>query len=142
MKSLVIGGTGTVGGEVVRLLKAMGHEVRVLTRSAANAGDLPEGVEAAVGDLADPESLRGPLAGVDGVFLATPVSPDETRLGLRRIKANKSSARFLYNSYFPLMEVALWNWDQRCVRGCWRPPAPSTVPGADDSWPGPLRHWA
>jgi uncharacterized protein YbjT (DUF2867 family) len=100
MRSLVIGGTGTVGGEVVRLLKAQGHEVRVLTRSAAKAGDLPEGVEAAVGDLADPQNLRGPLDGVDGVFLATPVSPDETRLGLNAVGAIREAGigRLVYMS--------------------------------------------
>jgi uncharacterized protein YbjT (DUF2867 family) len=100
MRSLVIGGTGTVGGEVVRLLKDQGHEVRVLTRSAAKAGDLPEGVEPAVGDLADPESLRGPLAGADGVFIATPVSPDETRLGLNAFGAVRETGigRLVYMS--------------------------------------------
>jgi uncharacterized protein YbjT (DUF2867 family) len=100
MEILVIGGTGTVGGEVVRLLQGQDHKVRVLTRSAARAGELPEGVEAAVGDLADPESLRGPLGGADGVFLATPLAPEETRLGLNATEAAKNAGvgRLVYMS--------------------------------------------
>ena len=87
MKFLVIGGTGMVGGEVVRGLLGRGERVRVLTRSAAKARSLPEGAEGAVGDLADPPSLRRPLEGVDGVFLATPVNPEETKHGLAAVEA-------------------------------------------------------
>jgi uncharacterized protein YbjT (DUF2867 family) len=87
MEFLVIGGTGTVGGEVVRGLLGRGDRVRVLTRSAAKARSLPEGAEGAVGDLADPPSLRRPLEGVDGVFLATPLDPEETKRGLAAVEA-------------------------------------------------------
>jgi uncharacterized protein YbjT (DUF2867 family) len=64
---LVSGATGHVGGELVRALAASGQPVRGLVRSETAA--LPDGVERAVGDLNAPDSLRGPLTGVDGLFL-------------------------------------------------------------------------
>ncbi|MEU5216357.1 NAD(P)H-binding protein [Streptomyces sp. NPDC020807] len=66
---LVTGATGKVGGAVVDLLHAAGVPVRALVRGAA---DLPAGVEAVRGDLADPASLGPALDGVDAVFLVWP----------------------------------------------------------------------
>jgi nucleoside-diphosphate-sugar epimerase len=51
MKTLVIGGTGTVGSQVVRELLARKVAVQVLMRSADNAKGLPAGAEGVVGDL-------------------------------------------------------------------------------------------
>jgi uncharacterized protein YbjT (DUF2867 family) len=65
---LVTGATGNAGGGVVNGLLEIDADVRGLVRSGSE-GDLPEGVEAAAGDLNDPESLRGPLQGVSAVFL-------------------------------------------------------------------------
>ena len=102
MKILVIGGTGTVGRAVVERLVLRGDTPRVMTRSAAKAGDLPSGAEGAVGDLADPASLRAPTDGVDGVFLVVPVHPDETKLGLNAVAAAKEAkvGRLVYLSVF------------------------------------------
>ena len=44
MKILVVGGTGTVGSEVVRQLKSREEQVFVLTRSPDHASKLPAGV--------------------------------------------------------------------------------------------------
>lgn len=68
--NLVSGATGNVGREVVAALAAAGASVRALTRRPIE-GDSPwpEGVEVAVGDLNDPASLSGALAGVRGLFL-------------------------------------------------------------------------
>lgn len=63
---LVTGGTGTLGREVVVRLLARGHQVRVLTHHASEA--VPEGVEAASGDLATGAGLKEVLAGVGGVL--------------------------------------------------------------------------
>ena len=68
MDFLVTGATGNAGGEVVRALAADGHAVRALTRSSGR-GSWPTGVQPVGGDLDHPETLAGPLAGVDGVFL-------------------------------------------------------------------------
>jgi uncharacterized protein YbjT (DUF2867 family) len=65
---LVSGATGNVGGELVRALAGAGHPVRALTRPG-RAPDLPPGVAVATGDLNEPDSLAGALAGVSGVFL-------------------------------------------------------------------------
>jgi uncharacterized protein YbjT (DUF2867 family) len=78
---LVIGGTGTVGGEVLRQLAASGTPVRALVRTKARAEDLHgEPDEVVVADLADPGSLAPALDGVDGVFLATPGAPGQQDL--------------------------------------------------------------
>ncbi|MEU1851326.1 NAD(P)H-binding protein [Streptomyces sp. NPDC019990] len=69
-KILVTGATGTVGRQVVAELLARGHEVRALTRDAAQAV-LPAGVEVAEGDLTRPESLAPALEGITGLHLIT-----------------------------------------------------------------------
>ncbi|HEY3841414.1 MAG TPA: NAD(P)H-binding protein [Bryobacteraceae bacterium] len=65
---LVIGGTGTVGSEVVRQLVQIGGSVRALARKP-EAARMPSGVEVVRGDLTAPESLESPLEGIDAVFL-------------------------------------------------------------------------
>lgn len=67
---LVAGASGNVGGLVAAELLRQGHRVRGLTRDPDRAR-LPAGVEAAKGDLADPESLRPALAGATALFLTT-----------------------------------------------------------------------
>ena len=65
---LVIGGTGTVGGQVLSRLVAKGAPVRALVRNP-NATCLPPQVEVVRGDLALPETLDPCLDGIDTVFL-------------------------------------------------------------------------
>lgn len=77
METLVIGGTGMVGSEVVRQLRALGQPVRVLTRSADKARSLPEDVRGVVGDLTRPDELGPVFEGVQRVFMANPVSLSE-----------------------------------------------------------------
>lgn len=86
MSVLVIGGTGTVGREVVRGLVGAGERVAVLTRSADRAGTLPVGVEPRVGDLTDPYSVGPAFDGVKKVFLLAAVSNTETQEGLTAIE--------------------------------------------------------
>lgn len=62
---LVTGGTGTLGGHVVPLLRAAGHEVRVLSRGAREGGD---GVEYVTGDLSTGEGVAAAVAGVGTVL--------------------------------------------------------------------------
>lgn len=85
MSVLVIGGTGLVGSQVVRELTARGAKIRVLTRSAEKAKNLPEGVEAATGDLLDPASVRSVFKGVEDVFLVNSVSATESHEGLMAV---------------------------------------------------------
>jgi len=80
MKILAIGGTGSIGSEVVRELKKRNAKVRILVRKQETP--TPEGVEVAVGDLLDPVSVQRALDGVDKLYLLNAVSPDELTQGL------------------------------------------------------------
>ncbi len=82
MKALVLGGTGTVGSQVVRELVARKAEVSVITRQAGKESSFPAGVRVLVGDLLDPATIRSAFKGMDGLFLLNPVSTTETHEGL------------------------------------------------------------
>lgn len=69
MKYFVTGATGFVGGRVVRQLVDAGHQVAVVTRNPAKAGDFSgPGIEIHQGDVTEKESMRAPMQGVDGIF--------------------------------------------------------------------------
>jgi uncharacterized protein YbjT (DUF2867 family) len=81
MSILVTGSTGTIGSQVIRQLArpelvTQGVEVRGLTRSPDKA-QLPDGVTAVAGDLADIDSFRAALDGVSTLFLLVPNVADE-----------------------------------------------------------------
>ena len=77
MKILVTGGTGNVGGAVVKELLKRGAEVRILARKQPEAGKVPTEVEVAIGDLLDPVSVEQAMQGVDKLFLLNAVVTDE-----------------------------------------------------------------
>jgi uncharacterized protein YbjT (DUF2867 family) len=65
---LVVGGTGALGGRVVRELVNRGRSVRALVREGSDASRLTDqGVEIVRGDLVDPASLEPALDGVDAL---------------------------------------------------------------------------
>jgi hypothetical protein len=76
MAILITGGTGTIGTQVLSHLQGSGADVHALTRSPATA-QLPAGVTAVCGDLADPDSLRATLDGISTLFLLVPNVADE-----------------------------------------------------------------
>lgn len=83
---LVSGAAGNIGSEVVNSLVDRGARVRALLRDPATA--VAPGVEAATGDLEQPDSMVSALAGVDSVFLLPgyPAAVDAiVRAGARRI---------------------------------------------------------
>ena len=58
---LIVGATGELGGRVVRLLRADGHEVRCLVRAGTDDAGLREvGASVVRGDLTDPSSCVPP----------------------------------------------------------------------------------
>ena len=70
MKVLVTGTTGYIGGRLVPRLLDEGHEVRVLVRDPRRIEGRAwaDAVDAVAGDLADPESLRRGLQGMEGAY--------------------------------------------------------------------------
>jgi len=68
-KYFVTGATGFIGGRVTRQLVEAGHDVIAIARNPERAKDLVSlRVDVRPGDITDVDSLRGPMAGVDGVF--------------------------------------------------------------------------
>ena len=76
MAILVTGSTGTIGSQVLAHLQGRDVEVRALTRSPGTA-QLPAGVKAVRGDLADPDSVRAALQDISTLFLLAPNVADE-----------------------------------------------------------------
>ena len=70
MRVLLTGATGLLGGELLRLLLAGGHETRCLLRpNSPNASRLDgEGMEVFRGDAADEGDLFGALGGMDALL--------------------------------------------------------------------------
>jgi dihydroflavonol-4-reductase len=69
MTTLLTGATGFVGAAVLRSLIAAGHNVRALVRPKSDRRNL-SGVdcEIAIGDLAEPESLKRAVRGCEALF--------------------------------------------------------------------------
>ena len=86
-KTVVIGGTGTVGSQTVQELLRRGADVRVMTRSADRIASMPKGVEGVVGSMLEPESLTAVFAGADKLLLITPLDRDETAQGIDAVDA-------------------------------------------------------
>ncbi|MGE5797693.1 MAG: SDR family oxidoreductase [Ignavibacteria bacterium] len=106
MKILVVGGTGTVGGEVVKLLLNRNADLRVLTSSKEKVDKLPKGAEGALGNLKVKDSLKNAFNGVDRVFLMTPLSETETEEGINGVEAASEAGveRIIYMSVHQLEE--------------------------------------
>jgi dihydroflavonol-4-reductase len=68
--TLVTGGTGLLGNNVVRLLLSRGESVRVLVRGMESKALAGLAIEQVVGDIRDPNSVRAACAGVTAVIHA------------------------------------------------------------------------
>jgi uncharacterized protein YbjT (DUF2867 family) len=79
--TLVTGGTGHLGRDIVDRLMTAGHRVRVLARSPGSRSD----VEWAVGDIATGAGLREALHSVDTVINAATHSPVARRGAFRPV---------------------------------------------------------
>ena len=104
MRTLVIGGTGTVGSQVAQELLKRGSEARVMTRSAEKLAGFHKGTEGVLGDLQKPETLAPAMTGMDAVFLATALVPDEINQGLAAVEAAKA-ARVRHLVYMSVHKV-------------------------------------
>jgi uncharacterized protein YbjT (DUF2867 family) len=113
---VVTGATGQAGSEVARALAARGDRVRAFVRDPGKARRmLGENVELAVGDLADPRSVRAALDGADALFLSC--ADDPRRVGWERSAIGAAVAagvrRVVKLSAVgaePGSPVAFWDW--------------------------------
>ncbi len=76
---LLTGATGLVGGELLPMLLDSGQTVRALVRDPRRLGTQRVNVQIALGDLADPFSLRHALRGVDTVVHLAATIRDQPR---------------------------------------------------------------
>jgi len=91
---LVIGGSGTVGRQVVSRLVATGAQVRALARNPG-AARLPQQVEVVRGDLTLPETLDACLEGMQTVFLVWTAPAAAVAPALERIAKHARRIVFL-----------------------------------------------
>ena len=70
MKLVVFGATGGIGAQVIEQAVAAGHEVTAVARRPEAVTLRHEHLEVVRGDVLEPETLRGPIAGKDAVISA------------------------------------------------------------------------
>jgi dihydroflavonol-4-reductase len=110
MPTLVTGGTGYVGGAIVRALRARGEPVRVLARANRPTDHLARlGVEIARGDILDPASVDAAITGCERLYHAAAIYafwvPDRPQLirtevdGTRNVMAAAERAGVLKTVY-------------------------------------------
>jgi uncharacterized protein YbjT (DUF2867 family) len=116
---LVTGATGTAGSQVVRALLEQRQDVRAFVRDPDRARRLfGDAVEPAVGDFADPHSVRAALAGADTVFLSCADDPRRVEWEIAAIAAAAEARvrRIVKLSSIvaqPGSPVAFWDWHGR-----------------------------
>jgi uncharacterized protein YbjT (DUF2867 family) len=91
---LVIGGTGTVGRQVLSRLAVTGAKVRAVARNPG-AARFPPQVEVVRGDLTLPETLDSCLDGIDTVFLVWTAPAAAVAPALERIAKHAQRIVFL-----------------------------------------------
>ncbi|MBA3824020.1 MAG: NmrA family NAD(P)-binding protein [Ktedonobacterales bacterium] len=89
---LITGATGQIGTALMRELASRSVPFRALLRTNAKTTSIRAfGGEVALGDFAQPVSLRAALQGIERVFLLSPLLPDKVRLESNLIAAAKQT---------------------------------------------------
>lgn len=118
---LLTGAAGKTGRAVLRALAARGQAVRVYLRREEQARDLEEqgAVDAVIGDLQDPASLRKALQGVRAVYHICPnMHPGEVEIGRLLLDASRelNVHHFVYHSVLhPQTEKMPHHWKKMRV---------------------------
>ncbi|WP_080056352.1 SDR family oxidoreductase [Spirosoma aerolatum] len=107
MKTLVIGGTGTIGRLVVDELVQQNVAVRVLITSPDQATLFPKGVETVVGHLEQPATLPKAFNDIDTVALLNQRCPTEGAQGQYAIAAAKRAGvrKMVYLSQYKVRRI-------------------------------------
>ena len=114
---LVIGATGTVGREVVRVLTARGADVALLLRPRPRARALPAGVHTFLGDLADAKAVRDAVAASRAVFFVNPHEPDEEIYAEHVLAACERAGKPLV--FLGVHVDARWGWTRALLRAAY-----------------------
>lgn len=89
---LVIGGTGKVGGELVKQLAQAKIKTRVLVRSAQKAETIHKlGLETAEGDVSKIATIETALKSIESLFLLTTASPNMADIEIAIMDAAKKA---------------------------------------------------
>ena len=105
MKVLVTGGTGTLGREVVKQLRAKGHTARVMSRKPGSGDDWVQG------DLVTGVGLDRALIGMDAVVHAASAATQPLKLhatdvvGTRRVLAMAHEAGVRHAVYISIVGI-------------------------------------
>jgi uncharacterized protein YbjT (DUF2867 family) len=116
---LVTGATGNTGSQVVHALRRRGVSVRAFVRDEERArARLGDGVDLALGDLADAASVARALEGVDALFLSCADDPRRVGWEAAAIDAARAAGvgRIVKLSTIgaaPGAPVAFWDWHGR-----------------------------
>ena len=103
---LVTGGTGTLGGHVVPLLRQAGRDIRVLSRRSRESGD---GIEYVTADLLRGEGMEPAMDGVETVLhlAGGPKGDDEATRNLVRAASRAGVRHLVYISVIGADKVPL-----------------------------------
>jgi uncharacterized protein YbjT (DUF2867 family) len=89
---LVIGGTGKIGGELVKQIGQSKIKARVLVRSGERAEAIQKlGLETAVGDVSQIETIKTALQGAESLFLLTAPSLHMSEIEIAIMDAAKKA---------------------------------------------------
>ena len=133
-RALVTGANGFIGAHVVRAALEAGAEVRAMVRESSNQGSLKGlPIEIVRGDLTDPASLTGALAGIDTLFNVA------ARYDLSR-RARRDAYRANVDGTRDLMLAALRSQVDRVVHtssvAAIGPPRDPAKPADESQWAG------
>jgi uncharacterized protein YbjT (DUF2867 family) len=117
---LVIGGTGTVGRQVLSRLAVTGAKIRAVARNPG-AARFPPQVEVVRGDLTLPETLDSCLDGIDTVFLVWTAPAAVVAPALERIAQHAQRIVFLSAPIKTAAQSGQGDGSSSCLQSvaCW-----------------------